>query len=407
MPVPGSNWINLQDYLGLNKEAGAAMGQKVAGDVGAAAGKATQQLAGAQDKFATQRAAGSNEFNPYDAQWSSATDAKAKSEKGPYSGPKDVNDTDPTLAGNVSDAVARVNSTKTAAGQQQALSNAYGPAGGPSGTGGGALDSFLLSTGGGSAMADLQKQYGDLGDKYSAATQQSAAQAGQSATDSAANAQKWGAVATQKGADMQGRTDAKAAEEKKFMPPHRYEQTFGNAGGDTPANRQAFMMSGVDQKDPSAVAARQAEIAQYEAAQKMTTQQQMDSTFEDFNDFSGLSGSTTLSMLGGSNVNAQTLAQKQYGSGLSLDKGNQSAVNAASGSTSQNHIPWDKAGVDGFFVWRQMTPQDWATLNSKPKNGPNGQIAWINTKEQELRNARGRGQDVGRNGMPNELRGWR
>ena len=59
----------------------------------------------------------------------------------------------------------------------------------------------------------------------------------------------------------------------------------------------------------------------------------------------------------------------------------------SSGSTSGVKIPWTKAGGDwttGFWVWRQMTPEQWEILDKKPPNGKNGQQAWIENRYMEL-----------------------
>lgn len=56
-----------------------------------------------------------------------------------------------------------------------------------------------------------------------------------------------------------------------------------------------------------------------------------------------------------------------------------------SGSTTGTPISWDRSGVNGFFVYRQMTPDQWEVLNKKPPDGPNGQLAWITARAAELR----------------------
>ncbi len=137
---------------------------------------------------------------------------------------------------------------------------------------------------------------------------------------------------------------------------------------------------GIDPKDLNAVAKRKDEIAKYTMAQQMTTQEQMDQSFEDFGS-AGFSPSIVATNFAGVQDPTQKAAQSAYGN-LSLDGAG--AKSSASGSTTKTHIPWDRAGVDGFWVWRQMTPDQWADLNSKPANGPNGMQSWIQMRSAQL-----------------------
>ncbi len=182
------------------------------------------------------------------------------------------------------------------------------------------------------------------------------------------------------------RVKSEAEARDKRMPPMSYQQQF--QGQDTEEHRQAYMMSGVDQKDPQAVVKRQAEIANYYAAQKMTAQQQMDATFGDFN--SAMSPTTMIANATGNKDQTQQAAKGQYGF-LSVDGG---------GKAAADHIPWDKAGVDGFFVWRQMTPGDWAELSKLPRSSifGNTQAAWIQEKARRLRAAQSPATTTGQSG---------
>ncbi len=192
----------------------------------------------------------------------------------------------------------------------------------------------------------------------------------------AANEANDAAAADRRGADDAAGMSAADAADKAVMPDKNYQWSFDK---DTPANRTAYMMTGVDQGNPEAVKKRQAEIDQYMKAQEMTTQNIMDATFGDFN--SVMSPSTIITHATGNKDQTQKYAQDQF---------NKGGTASASGSTDQNHIPWDKAGVDGFFVWRQMTPKDWAELNKLPRQSifGNDQKGWISTKARLLREAR-------------------
>ncbi len=348
------------------------MGQAVAKNVGDQAGAAQGQLNKAKTGFANASSAGATNYNAFDAQHSTADSAQANADKAAagYSGPQSLNDTDPTLAGNVGEAASRVNAAKTEDGLAGDIAQTYG-ASGASGGAGGALNSFLLSgsAGGAGAMDDLQKQYGHLGDEYGKAESDSAKAAEKAAADTSANATKWGDVASQKRAEADKQAQLKAGIPK---PVPKTQAESSN------------MMWGVDPKNLKDVAARKDEIAKYTMAMQMTTQEQMDQSFEDFN--SVMSPTVIAQNWAGKQDMTQKAAQDAYG-GLSLD--GKDAKSSASGSTTKTHIPWDRFGAQGFWVWRQMTPDQWADLNSKPANGPNGMQAWIATRADQLRNGHG------------------
>ncbi len=200
------------------------------------------------------------------------------------------------------------------------------------------------------------------------------------------NASGWGKAADAKGVSdeqeaaygaAKTKADAEKADaaDKANVPLKSYESTYAagvGGSGDTGENRRAYMMSGVDQKNPAAVKKRQEEIAAYQKASATTMQNDMDSTFNDINSY--MSPSVILQQAGGGKDATQSAAQKQYNGGGTASQ---------SGSTDNNVIPWGKVGADGFFVWRSMTPDDWKTINGL--NG-NSQRKWIDDRAQQLRN---------------------
>lgn len=167
--APRSNWVNLQDYLKVNEDTGTAMGQKLAADVGGAADAARSGVRQAKSKFDSLRAQGIGEedFIPVHQRrdidggagqvWNdTAARAQTNAAHTTYTGPKSIDDVDPNLAGQVGEAVQRVNAVKTEGGRFAELQRAYGAQGATS-EGGGALDSFLAggSAGGSAALSGI------------------------------------------------------------------------------------------------------------------------------------------------------------------------------------------------------------------------------------------------------------
>lgn len=312
-----------------------------------------------------------------------------------YSGPKgfwDVNS-----AQGAADAAASADSNLTALGSQGGLQGLIGQQNPNGSAGDDALSSLLIGNSGRTAFDALRAKFNPNADLLKASTDDAAAtKAAMDASDK--NSDDWRAMAATKAkaeGDEKTAADAAAASEKDAatskadaartealnqVPTKAYEQSYDK---DTPENRQAYMMQGVDTSDPQAVAQRKAQIDAYTKAMTLTTQNQMDQTFNDFN--SVFNPGNWVGDAVGVRDPAHDYLQKNYGGGLSFDKGNQSAVNANTGSSNQDAIPWNKVGMNGFFVYTHMTPDEYALLNSKPQNGPNGQVAWINTRAAQLR----------------------
>lgn len=184
----------------------------------------------------------------------------------------------------------------------------------------------------------------------------------------------------QKASDDKVAQDAADVEASKQVPKKSYEELYEK---DTPQNRHDFIMQGVDPSNANQVALREKQYADYVRVLNGTLQNHMDEAFNDFN--SVMNPGNWFGDAAGIRDPVHDNLQSSYMGGLSLDKGNQGAVNANTGSTNQDAIPWDKVGMNGFFVFTHMTPDDWQVLNSKPQNGANGQIAWIQTRAQQLR----------------------
>lgn len=172
-------------------------------------------------------------------------------------------------------------------------------------------------------------------------------------------------------ATVKSSKDAAAAAADTQMPAKGYQQSFGQ---DTPQNRQTYMMSGVDQSNPQAVATRQAQIAQYTAAMHLTDANQVDRSFDDFN--SVMSPVSWVANESGNEDPIHAAGVKTYGN---------TGQASQTGSTTGIPISWDRAGVDGFWVYRSMSPADFQMLSQKPSDGPNGQLDWIQQRSRQLR----------------------
>ncbi len=326
-----SNWVNLQDYLGLNEETGQQMAGKVSSQVGKQAGDATNELNTAVDQFGKKSTAGTN---AYDANaGGSSADAAAKAGQG-YSGPNSLSDVDANLETNIKSAANRVNAANTQEGQVSELGKAYG--GMSSSTqGGGGLDSFLLSgagggISGGGAMADLTAQYGDLAKTGYDANHASIEQGQKAADATAANQKLWSGQAATK----QTEEDKHAAALKSFHD-------------DAEMN------------------------AKFEQAMQHNTEDDINNAFSEFN-----SAASPISMIAEATGNRDPI--HDYGTKQWNHTQDDKAGKRADGSTNGQHIWWQPNQKN---VYKQMTPDQWAELNSLPKGRQN---VWLEKRRQEI-----------------------
>lgn len=195
-----SSWVNLQDMLGLNASAGEEMGQRVTDDIAGQAQLAGRDLGRAEDDFNRQSDFGVLGGPDEDAfaraergdtgNYHTEAEARAKSTQG-YSGPKHISDVNAGLSGQVADAVARVRNAQTSTGLNQELSKSFG-AQAASGTGGGALDTFLTGRSSSAALSGLSDNYGGLMDKLGLAEEAAARRVQKGEEASAASAKRWG-----------------------------------------------------------------------------------------------------------------------------------------------------------------------------------------------------------------------
>lgn len=322
MPKKPSSWVNFQDYLGVNAEGGQAMADRVAGNVGAQAGSAATALQTAAGTVKNRTAA----QGKAPVQAGSSADATIGGANAAYSGPESLDAVDPNLGKTIADASARVKRAGTAGGQANILSELYGPAQGPAGVGGGALDSALLSgVGGGATMQGLQSQYGKLGEQYAGAQKTAADQIASGKSAATAAQGQWDALQKQLAGEEAGRR-------------------------------------GVADK---AVADADFE-AKWAAAQSSNALDEVNRAFSSFNSIM-----SPITQVAENTGNRDPIAD--WGRNLiHPDAGK------ASGGTRGQKIWWQPHQKE---VFRQMDPAQWQVLNSLP---PQAQQRWIEQRRQEI-----------------------
>jgi hypothetical protein len=145
-----SSWVNLQDYLGLNQDQGAQMASDV-----------YQQTEDKAEKAGTQL---NSDVNNYNHAVASGTPKgpNADGSAAQYTGPTDLASYDPSLEGNVSDAIQKMQQTADPNQRGYVLQETYGSRAGQS-VGDNAFDSFLMNGGPGGAQLDtFGQKYKDL-----------------------------------------------------------------------------------------------------------------------------------------------------------------------------------------------------------------------------------------------------
>jgi len=197
-----SSWVNFQDFLGVNRDSGQAMAQRVSGNVGEKAQGARDALGSAASDV--QRATSRAGQGPVQA--SSSADAAIGAQKATYSGPESLDAANTGLAAQIADAQSRVARAGTAGGQAQLLGETYGKSRGPATVGGGALDSALLSGVGG--VQGLQTQFGKLGDEYATAQKTAAGQVAGGRAAAKAQQTQWDALRQKLAGEEAARGDA-------------------------------------------------------------------------------------------------------------------------------------------------------------------------------------------------------
>jgi hypothetical protein len=377
-PAP-TNFVNYQRYFNANRDVSQRTAGRLQTEAQQKAIQAQARLQAAQRDFQQKVAAGTLQGPGSGAQLTPEEMARAAAG---YTGPGGLSEAEGYQQAVEAAQAAGQNLAQLGddAGVQALLERTGGP--------GSKFAASLAGTAGRRGFDALRATFNPAKDGQAADAAAAKQVADATAASSAAAGQWQNAEAAKKQRDEEQaaqaeRDAARAAAQKQAadrrVPPKSYEQTFakGVGGtGDTEENRQKYMMTGVDMSDPKAVAARQAEIDAYKKAQHLTDQQQLDRTFNDINTV--FSPSNWIANALGVKDPTQQYAQKQF---------NPNGVASQTGSTSNDAIPWDRMGVDGFFVWRSMTPEDWKVLNSKPLNGMQGQRAWIENRAWQLRQA--------------------
>lgn len=269
MPTRPSNWVNLQDYLDLNRESGEEMGGRVVANVGQQASGAGQAVDSAGKLFDLRSMqgtlmgpSGSGEENGHRY---TADDARAKAEQG-YSGPNSLADVNEKLYGQVADAVSKVKAAQDPNQQAGVIREAYGNQV-ASGTGGSMLDTFLMGQTSGAALSGLGDQYGGLMDTLGLAEKKAGDTAKKNTATSKASASAWGAMVPGLEEEALRQMEAKAAGERamaelQFQIDYQQEQQYGHGN----SYGRGGVTDSAHQIDPRELAYMQGNGAEYDAA---------------------------------------------------------------------------------------------------------------------------------------------
>lgn len=184
-----SSWVNLQDYLDLNKDQAAEMGNKLNASLREKGAGARQQIGKASNAFQSQADAAAfadpNAKNPSGFGYNTMaapTAAQARTLAATeYKGPRQLSDVDPNVSAAVGDAMARLNAAKTTSGAATLMQDAAKSPSSYYGATAGGLDALLAGQGAANAsLAATQAEFGGLGAELGLAADK-AAQTGDSA----------------------------------------------------------------------------------------------------------------------------------------------------------------------------------------------------------------------------------
>ncbi len=347
-----SSWVNFQDYLGVNQDQGRAMADQVASNVTKTVGAAKTQLSGAKSKLKNGAMMGSADSTLGDPNTSGG--AKARAQGAQYGGPESLDAADPTLAGNVGDAVARLQKAGTGTGRSDILREGYGQGMGGAGTGGSALDSALLSgVDSGAAMRGLESDYGTLGQDYGAGKVEGDAQVRDAKITAQGNVDKWSALEGK----LLGQEKAVADKKQKAIDDEDFDQ-------------------------------------RWHAALEANVGDRMNNNFDSFNQVFN-----PISQIAGQTGNRDPV--HDWGKGLLNPMVNPTA-GKASGSTKGSKIWWQTGHKE---VFRQMDDAQWAELNALP---PATQNRWLDQRASELNSGKPRaGFDKTKDYGKNAFYGWK
>lgn len=370
-----TNFVNFKRYFNANKDIAEGRAQQMGGGVAGVAAGAAGQLGAVKDAFGNAVAAGT--VTGPNGEPLTAAEMQARSEAG-YTGPMGLND-----------AAGYAEAVKAAEQAQQQL-GALGSTGGiqalldrshPEGSGTSKFSSMLAGAAGKQGFDALRARFNPNADLLKAGTE-AEKQATTAKASSTANAAEWAKAA---GLQLDKET-AQAAHDQQVAKESADKQSAATkarlsqvppvkmyAGsmleGQADANNKYY---GVDMNNAEEKAAREKEYALYEKAQHGDTKDDVNNAFEDMN--SVMSPINWILNAGGWRDAGQDYFTQQY----------HANSGEASGGSKGRNINWSAVGPAGFWVWRNMTPGDWVTLNAKPRNGSNGQGAWIAQRLQDL-----------------------
>jgi hypothetical protein len=196
MPARISDWVNLQDYLGLNSDQAADMGQRVYDDVSGKAQKAKTELGNDEQQFGDAVNKGTLQGPAGDTSQYSQQQATTNAQTG-YAGPTSLASYDTSLEGDVNKASQSVTAASDPNQLGSVIRETYGSQS-ASGPGGSALDAFLVGESSGDKLSGLGSKYGSLMSDLGVAEGHAYDQAQAGAKTNATNQQAWNDLAGKK-----------------------------------------------------------------------------------------------------------------------------------------------------------------------------------------------------------------
>lgn len=181
-------WMNLQDYVGLNRDQGERMAQDVTGDVARRSETAKSRLDAARQGFERRADEGVVAGVP-GAGVGSMSSAEAAARAGSYSGPSEFSDQG--VSADLARAAGDVSLAQTNAGRRVLAGQHYGQGvgGAYGGSRGQAADELLM--GGSGAWNELASRYGGIGGAYEQAKKGMGARAAQNRALSDVRSRNW------------------------------------------------------------------------------------------------------------------------------------------------------------------------------------------------------------------------
>jgi hypothetical protein len=239
-----SDFINLEDYLELNKEQTQEMSDRITGALDQERAGAEAELRKSKHDFEEKKKAGTNRGpTGHDKAFMSSADAQQRATSS-YQGPDSLSDANPDLSATFADAQARLALAGTGGGREQLLAQEYAPKGQQYSKGGRTMDAALMGAQSGGALEAAARGAGDLekmlGLEQEKAQAESAAARGESAEASKAwevalpgiQQREADAAAAERAREIEAERQASAARDQTEWERQESEQMEDRAGTD-------------------------------------------------------------------------------------------------------------------------------------------------------------------------------